>query len=103
MGPFVSCHVLMLGRSKAVTIRHVELIQYQQYYITHFRAIAQITPMSICLLTARTLTTTESSIKSTLNSSSESKGSGVISDLAKLYNGLTLSFFGCKTSLIFFN
>ena len=102
MGPFVSCHVLILGRSKAVTIRHVELIQYQQYYITHFRVIAQITPMSIHgLLTARTLTTTESSIKSTLNSSS--KGSGVISDLAKLYNGLTLSFFGCKTSLIFFN
>ena len=101
MGPFASCHVLMLGRSKAVAIRHVELIQYQQYYITHFRAVAQITPMSICLLTARTLTTTESSIKSTLNSSS--KGSGVISDLAKLYNGLTLSFFGCKTSLIFFN
>ena len=101
MGPFVSCHVLILGRSNAVTIRHVELIQYQQYYITHFRAVAQITPMSICLLTARTLTTTESSIKSTLNSSS--KGSGVISDLANLYNGLTLSFFGCKTSLIFFN
>lgn len=86
MGPFVSCHVLMLGRSKAVTIRHVELIQYQQYY-THFRAVAQIAPISICLLTAQTLTTTESGIKSNLNSSS--KGSGVISELAKLYNGLT--------------
>lgn len=33
------------------------MIQYQQYYITHFRAIAQI----IQMLTARTLTTSESS------------------------------------------